>query len=399
MDDEDIAACQILKRGDIKRFKRALNYLKVHVKVPASSSHSSTSLSSSKSTKYSTENPESTTSGSSSTFGVRTTMVEEALRLAKENEGIVAKLKSGTATRNDIARLKDIKEKIAAMSVKKDHTSKIKSMKIKSEIKKAKRELKIKVRKKELEDLERLILESQQVDLCFMFDATGSMACYITGVKEQIRAIVAKVKRTSPDLELRVSVVVYRDFDCSPSTEMLPFTESITTFESFLGGIRATGGGDEAEDVASGLRLVAELPWKHSTRVLFHIADAPSHGSRYHKGAGDNHQEGDHGIPPLLRTLNLKNVDYHFGEINISTRHMIKQFDADVGSEEFVSVAPLKEGITKVVTKSISDSISKTVTRLTDAFESGTAMSSISEKSDEENFTGENSTGENSTGP
>ena len=166
-------------------------------------------------------------------------------------------------------------------------------------------------------------------------------------------------------------------------------SKSISTFESFLGSIQATGGGDEAEDVASGLRLAVDLPWEYSTRILFHIADAPSHGSCYHKGAGDDHSNGDHGIPDLLRSLNRKNVDYHFGEINISTRHMIKQFNADVGSEDFISVAPIQEGITKAVTKSIAVSISRTVTRLSTMLES-TAMSSISEKS-EENHTGTSS--------
>ena len=393
MDDEDIAACGITKRGDIKRFKRAAGTIGTHKKSTSSSCKSVSTLKFGTSLmreSESMENPESKAARNSTTTGIGATMIAEALALASENKGIVAKLKTGTATRNDIARLKEIKEKIADLSVSKEHASKIKSMKVKSEIKTAKRELKIKVRKKELEELEQLIIESQQVDLCFMFDATGSMASYINGVKAQIRAIVAKVKRSSPDLVLRVSVVAYRDFDCSPSTEMLPFSKSISTFESFLGSIQATGGGDEAEDVASGLRLAVDLPWEYSTRVLFHIADAPSHGSCYHKGAGDDHSNGDHGIPDLLRSLNRKNVDYHFGEINISTRHMIKQFNADVGSEDFISVAPIQEGITKAVTKSIAASISRTVTRLSTMLESGTAMSSISEKS-EENHTGTSS--------
>ena len=65
---------------------------------------------------------------------------------------------------------------------------------------------------------------------------------------------------------------------------MLDFTDSVDTFKRFCDPIIADGGGDIPEDVFGGLEKAGELGWTTdgSTRVLFHIADAPCHGREYH---------------------------------------------------------------------------------------------------------------------
>ena len=53
---------------------------------------------------------------------------------------------------------------------------------------------------------------------------------------------------------------------------------------------KATGGGDEPEDVAGGLKKMLSLSWKGDTRIIIHIADAPAHGEEYTPdGCGDSH--------------------------------------------------------------------------------------------------------------
>jgi hypothetical protein len=49
-----------------------------------------------------------------------------------------------------------------------------------------------------------------------------------------------------------------------------------------------SGGGDECEAVNDAFKATNELKWsKNSMKFVFHIADAPPHGMKYHIGSGD----------------------------------------------------------------------------------------------------------------
>ena len=64
--------------------------------------------------------------------------------------------------------------------------------------------------------------------------------------------------------------------------EVLPFTTDLQAFKSFVGSVRATGGGDAAEDVFSGIEAAQALAWEAGSRILVHVADAPCHGCEFH---------------------------------------------------------------------------------------------------------------------
>ena len=68
------------------------------------------------------------------------------------------------------------------------------------------------------------------------------------------------------------------------------------------------------------------------SRILFHIADAPCHGSRFHSDCGDDYPSGDPrglDITDLIKQIISKNVCYYFAEINKSTLKMIEEFETN----------------------------------------------------------------------
>jgi hypothetical protein len=146
------------------------------------------------------------------------------------------------------------------------------------------------------------------------------------------------VRITSPDLKLRVACICYRDVSDSPRFERLDFTEDIGAFSTFLAGVAAVGGADTAEDIAGALVLASglPLPWQSATRLVFHIADAPCHGKKFHDLAGDCNDKFPGGDPfglcpvKLLQTLREMGVDFVFGHITPHTEKMIKVFNADI---------------------------------------------------------------------
>lgn len=100
------------------------------------------------------------------------------------------------------------------------------------------------------------------------------------------------------------------------------------------------GGGDDAEDVFSGLERVARLSWKSRTRVL---GDAPCHGSEFHSGVSisDDYLAGDkkgRNIGTLLKTLrdDCHILCYLFIHVNSSTQTMLTAFNLHVGAGNWI---------------------------------------------------------------
>ena len=188
-------------------------------------------------------------------------------------------------------------------------------------------------RKREIDRVLAMMAAAQAVDLCFLVDCTGSMASYIQGVKEKIQTIVEKSKRMLPDLNFSVAFVGYRDHcDGANRTVVSNFTTSILEFQSFMGSVQATGGGDAPEDVFGGIEEVTKLSWSKQTRILFHIADSPCHGTRFHDPAvGDDYPNGDPRglqIEDLLSKVEELSIIYWFAKLGNETDLMIQVFQS-----------------------------------------------------------------------
>ena len=115
------------------------------------------------------------------------------------------------------------------------------------------------------------------LDLGFLVDATGSMGDEMTFLQSELKDIVRRVRSVEPDLDIRMSVVFYRDRGDAFITKSLPFTRSADDAVSFISSTTADGGGDFPEDMNSGLEAMMRQHWSRDAvpQMLFLLADAP----------------------------------------------------------------------------------------------------------------------------
>lgn len=115
------------------------------------------------------------------------------------------------------------------------------------------------------------------LDLGFLVDATGSMGDEMTFLQTELRDIVTRVRAAEPELDIRVSIVFYRDRGDEFVTKTLPFTRDVDSAVAFMGATMAGGGGDYPEDMNAGLAEVMRQQWSRDVapRMLFVVGDAP----------------------------------------------------------------------------------------------------------------------------
>lgn len=133
------------------------------------------------------------------------------------------------------------------------------------------------------------------------------MGPYITTATAKIQEISSRIFASTlladPE-DLRVGIVAYRDYPPEDFQEWVtrrfPFTSDINTIKTYLSQLRATGGRDGPEAVATALYEAAtQMAWRpdRGAQVVVIITDAPPHGLNP-KGRGDGEEVGQ--IPLLL---------------------------------------------------------------------------------------------------
>ncbi len=194
------------------------------------------------------------------------------------------------------------------------------------------------------------------VDICFLLDSTGSMNPYFKGIKLFIRKMIKDAVRcltqysSNSDDFLRVSLVCYRDHPPQGKSGDLfiaPFTSDITNFKEILKKISAKGGGDDAEAVIDGLdAAINKLIWRgDSEKFIFHILDAPPHGSDF-GCEKDGFPEGcpcGKDLESILLQFREKSIDYTIIKLDKSIDKMIEVFsqymEIDVYNHEFTKLS------------------------------------------------------------
>eukprot|EP00747_Dinoflagellata_sp_TGD_P214767 gnl/TRDRNA2_/TRDRNA2_87575_c1_seq1.p1 gnl/TRDRNA2_/TRDRNA2_87575_c1~~gnl/TRDRNA2_/TRDRNA2_87575_c1_seq1.p1 ORF type:complete len:480 (-),score=91.59 gnl/TRDRNA2_/TRDRNA2_87575_c1_seq1:52-1422(-) len=159
------------------------------------------------------------------------------------------------------------------------------------------------------------------------------MAEHIQAVKDQIENIVRRVRDSYPQLKMNLGFLGYRDMcDGDRQFEKLLFSEDVSKFKNFLAGIKAHGGGDIPEDIAGAAQQAIGWSWMRPVKVLFHIADSPCHGKKYHDVDRDDYPEGTSvSIAEQMRGLRKIGVDYYFGRITGLTDKMITKLNEELG--------------------------------------------------------------------
>ncbi|CAD7924203.1 unnamed protein product [Amoebophrya sp. A120] len=176
------------------------------------------------------------------------------------------------------------------------------------------------------------------IDLCFVLDTTGSMTPWMEAVKTQAEVIGTKVvdkikeKHEGLDMEMKLAVVPYKDFGdqdhLAPRT-ILDFTSDHELFKTRVRGLRASGGGDEPEDVAGGLHTALEkLSWSSKIRFLVLVTDAPGHGQELHPASVNddhlNHNQRGRRMETIMQRMREKQIEFLFCRLKKEATKMME---------------------------------------------------------------------------
>ena len=118
------------------------------------------------------------------------------------------------------------------------------------------------------------------VDVFFVFDATGSMGDELRYLQEEMKDVIARAKEATGGLQIRTGAVVYRDHQDEYLTRISRLTDDIKTTQTFIDKQQANGGGDYPEAVPEALMAAMNSAgWNPDARarIAFLILDAPCH--------------------------------------------------------------------------------------------------------------------------
>ena len=129
-----------------------------------------------------------------------------------------------------------------------------------------------------------------QKDILFVVDGTGSMATFLTALKDCLPEIMQLVRLARVN---RVAVLVYRDFDVNPVCTFSGWGLGAENLRDFVRGQPARGGGDIPEAAKTAiLRLLSECADRPCTVVWY--CDAPPHHP--HVGSSADHYTAENAV-------------------------------------------------------------------------------------------------------
>lgn len=121
---------------------------------------------------------------------------------------------------------------------------------------------------------------TNEVDIAFVVDATGSMGDEIEFLKLELEDVIRNTMEKYKSLSLRAGSVFYRDKGDQYITKNAAFHDDLLKTLNFIKLQSAGGGGDTPEAVDEALSTALDsLQWNPGarTRLLFLVLDAPPH--------------------------------------------------------------------------------------------------------------------------
>ncbi|HEV7782591.1 MAG TPA: carboxypeptidase-like regulatory domain-containing protein [Chitinophagaceae bacterium] len=122
---------------------------------------------------------------------------------------------------------------------------------------------------------------SNDVDIAFVVDATGSMGDEIEFLKLELEDVIRNTMEKYSSLSLRAASVFYRDKRDEYLAKNIAFNDDLLKTLNFIKLQSAGGGGDYPEAVEDAISMALDsLQWNPNarTRLLFLVLDAPPHG-------------------------------------------------------------------------------------------------------------------------
>ena len=118
------------------------------------------------------------------------------------------------------------------------------------------------------------------IEIMFVVDTTGSMMDEIAYLQSEIDNVVSELKANNEEVNISIALMFYRDKYDEYLTRYFDFSQDIDEIKKNLLNQKADGGGDFEEAVDVAMDEAVNKQWSvNSTKILIHVADAPSHNS------------------------------------------------------------------------------------------------------------------------
>lgn len=137
-----------------------------------------------------------------------------------------------------------------------------------------------------LDDMEETV---DVIELMYVVDVTGSMGDELRYLREELGDVIKQVVRANPDSRVKLALLFYRDDGDEEKFRYVEFKDVTdpADYESHytvLTKQEAAGGGDTPEALDEALEMAVSKGWTTgSTKILFHVFDAPAHGNSEHQ--------------------------------------------------------------------------------------------------------------------
>lgn len=162
------------------------------------------------------------------------------------------------------------------------------------------------------------------VQICLMMDCTDSMTHWIDAARDTLLSSLSNVKRQFPQADIRVAFIGYRDYKDNEEIVLCDFTEDHKYVRDLIKNTQAMGGDDLPENVSKAYKIASKLNWIGDHRLVFHVCDAPPHGTRY-TNLDDDYPD-DHirnPLEPHIENLGDQSVNLTVITLNSSTDKMV----------------------------------------------------------------------------
>ncbi len=130
------------------------------------------------------------------------------------------------------------------------------------------------------------IAKVDDIELMFVIDVTGSMGDELEYLKAEVADVINRVATANANARINLALLFYRDHGDNEIFAYHDFRnvlqkEGMDYMQSAISKQRAKGGGDYEEAVDEALELAVNKQWSDSdsTKIIFHVLDAPPHSN------------------------------------------------------------------------------------------------------------------------
>ena len=128
------------------------------------------------------------------------------------------------------------------------------------------------------------------IEIMFVVDVTGSMGDELSFLKAELADVINRIAANDSETLIKLALLFYRDngdrvpFDYYDFTEVTD-SDGLAVQQAALNSQNASGGGDYPEAVDDALEMAVNKQWStgETTKLIFHVLDAPAHNKAKNK--------------------------------------------------------------------------------------------------------------------